>query len=75
MQQLVSQEELTVHFIQDVLVSGEVQFSQVQVGHVSVSLLQETHTHRESLTHVSLQVRDSVLRRQHAGDQVNTGKH
>lgn len=34
---------LTVHFIQDELVSGEVQFSQVQVSDVSISLLEEDH--------------------------------
>lgn len=33
---------LTVHFIQDELVGGEVQFSQVQVSDVSIGLLEKT---------------------------------
>lgn len=36
---------LTVYFIQDKLISGEVQFSQVEVGDVCISLLQ-TKTHK-----------------------------
>lgn len=39
---------LTVHFIQDELVSGEVQFSQVQVSDVSIGLL-EKPPHTNSL--------------------------
>lgn len=35
---------LTVHFIQDELISGEVQFSEVEVSDVAVSLLEKTGT-------------------------------
>lgn len=31
---------LTVHFVQDELVSGEIQLSQIQVGDVSIRLLE-----------------------------------
>jgi len=32
---------LTVHFVQDELVRGEVQLPQVQVGHFSISVLEK----------------------------------
>lgn len=38
---IVMNHSLTVHFVQDELISGQVQFSQVKVSDVSISFLEK----------------------------------